>query len=181
MPFWPHPSFWPVAAALLAALLALATLVVLCWPAKRANEQQSDAAVPLAADTVNRPILGSAEVAAKVYDSAMTNLYAAMLDEAEKALCAAGYSVVTAAEGLHTVKLPEPIREQVSRRVHYMRQQFTSPLEDDDERRARVERDVRDGYPQLMLDELILGWAKAGVYVVAPAAVREVPHRSHEA
>lgn len=181
MPFWIPPPLRQEPAVLLAGLVVLWLLTLyiafaegrwraLCRP-KRADGQAAGAGDSAAAEVAARPVLGSAEVAAKVYDSAMTNFYAAMLDEAAMALSEFGYTVVAGWQGQHTLMLPDSIRDEVGRRVHYRRQVFVAPLKDDGARRERVERDVQEGYPQLMLDELILGWSKAGVFVVAPAVV----------
>lgn len=184
MPYWIPPPLRQEPMVLLAGLVVLWLLTLyiafaegrsraLSRP-KQADDQAAGAGDLPAAEVAARPVLGSAEVAAKVYDSAMTNFYAVMLDEAAKALSEFGYSVVAGWEGQYTLMLPDSIRDEVGRRVHYRRHVFVAPLEDDGSRRERVERDVRDGYAQLMLDELILGWAKAGVFVVAPAGVAEV-------
>jgi hypothetical protein len=182
MPSWIPPSLHLV--VLLAGLVTL-WLLTMCLAyaqgrvsglrsANRPANREFHTANAASEEAAAQPALGSAELAAKVYDSAMTGFYVVMLDEAMKALSEAGYSVIAGGKGEHTLMLPDAVREEVARRVHYKRQLFVAPLEDDEERRSRVERDVRDGYAQLMLDELILGWAKAGVFVVAPAGVAEV-------
>lgn len=178
--YWISPALRQEPMFLLAGLGALWLLTLyLAFTQGRAralhhNHSGGDAAgagdVP-AAEAPARPVLGSAEVAAKVYDSAMSNFYAVMLDEAAKGLSEFGYTVVAGWQGQHTLTLPDSIRDAVARRVQYRREAFIAPMEDDDDRRSRVDRNIREGYSQLILDELILGWSKAGVYVVAPDVV----------
>lgn len=111
-------------------------------------------------------IVGSKEVAAKVYDAVMTDFYAAMLSEAEAALRQYGYWVVTGWKGQSVPALPYDVREAVARRVHSRRLVLVYPLAKDYDLENQLDSEMRDGYPQQMLDDLITGWAAAGVSVV---------------